>query len=326
MVYGCDVCQDVCPWNHGVERRLDGAQLSADAAPVISLRDWLERDGAELVAEFDRLYVPKNDPRWLRRNALIAAGNVGTDEIAPVVDAYASDDDPVLAEVARWARDRIRARVVTARVDRELLALLVHEVRSSVAALSAIAEAVSSGGIDDATLRRLVALSVSACRGIERVVEDTAPGSVRLEEVDVGRRSARRCRRGVARRSARSRGRRVGAARDPRGSCEAAPGTRQPDCERRARTRRRRTRSSWLRTRAGRSCSCPSEMRVRGYRASSRSGSSSPGSVSSEIARDRASASRSRERLRRRTGAGSRSSPTPGHGATFTIALPLRQT
>lgn len=110
MVYGCDVCQDVCPWNHGVERRLDGAQLSADAAPVISLRDWLERDGVELVAEFDRLYVPQNDPRWLRRNALIAAGNVGTDEIAPVVDAYASDDDPVLAEVARWARDRIRAR------------------------------------------------------------------------------------------------------------------------------------------------------------------------------------------------------------------------
>lgn len=77
--------------------------------------------------------------------------------------------------------------LVTARVDRELLALLVHEVRSSVAALSAIAEAVSSGGIEDAALRRLVALSVSACRGIERVVEDTAPGSVRLEEVDVGR-------------------------------------------------------------------------------------------------------------------------------------------
>ena len=41
--------------------------------------DWLEADGEELVARYDRLYVPRNDPRWLRRNALVAAGNVGGD-------------------------------------------------------------------------------------------------------------------------------------------------------------------------------------------------------------------------------------------------------
>ena len=46
--------------------------------PSVRLVDWLEDDGDELVAEFDRLYVPRNDGRWLRRNALVAAGNVGT--------------------------------------------------------------------------------------------------------------------------------------------------------------------------------------------------------------------------------------------------------
>jgi epoxyqueuosine reductase len=110
MVYGCDVCQDVCPWNRAIDRRRASAPPSADSTPTVSLRDWLERDGQELVAELDRLYVPRNDPKWLRRNALVAAGNVGTAEIAPIVEAYADDDDPMLSETAEWALGRIAAR------------------------------------------------------------------------------------------------------------------------------------------------------------------------------------------------------------------------
>ncbi len=63
-----------------------------------------------LVAEYDRLYVPRNDPRWLRRNALVAAGNVGSAELAPVVERYLHDDDPMLAETAEWALERIAER------------------------------------------------------------------------------------------------------------------------------------------------------------------------------------------------------------------------
>jgi epoxyqueuosine reductase len=110
MVYGCDICQDVCPWNRAVERRRSTEEPDAEARPSVSLRDWLERDGAALVAEFDRLYVPRNDPRWLRRNALIAAGNVGSASLAPVVATYASDDDDVLRETATWALARISER------------------------------------------------------------------------------------------------------------------------------------------------------------------------------------------------------------------------
>jgi epoxyqueuosine reductase len=103
MVYGCDICQEVCPWNRGVEKRRRAEQRSSGPDGRVSLADWLARDGRDLVAEFDRLYVPRNDPRWLRRNALVAAGNVGAAALAPAVGRYANDPDPVLSDAASWA-------------------------------------------------------------------------------------------------------------------------------------------------------------------------------------------------------------------------------
>jgi epoxyqueuosine reductase len=109
-VYGCDICQDVCPWNRGVEKRRRREPIPADATPTVSLRDWLERSGEELVAELDRLYVPRNDARWLRRNALVAAGNVGSAELVSSIEQFAQDGDPVLREAAEWALSQIAER------------------------------------------------------------------------------------------------------------------------------------------------------------------------------------------------------------------------
>jgi len=71
--------------------------------------------------------------------------------------------------------------------DPERLAILVHEVRSSVAALAAIAETYPEARPDVAASRQLVELALAASRGIERVVGDAAVASVRREQVDVGR-------------------------------------------------------------------------------------------------------------------------------------------
>jgi epoxyqueuosine reductase len=109
-VYGCDICQEVCPWNRGVEKRRQGVRAPVDATPTVSLHDWLTQDGEELVREFDRLYVPRNDPRWLRRNALVAAGNVGSSALFEAVSEYAEDDDPALCETAGWSLARLAER------------------------------------------------------------------------------------------------------------------------------------------------------------------------------------------------------------------------
>jgi epoxyqueuosine reductase len=107
QVYGCDVCQDVCPWNRGVERRRAAEPLPRGAEPVVSLADWLEAPAGELRERYDRLYLPRNDPRYLRRNALVAAGNAGGAALVPIVERYADGDDELLAEHARWALERL---------------------------------------------------------------------------------------------------------------------------------------------------------------------------------------------------------------------------
>ena len=110
QVYGCDICQDVCPWNRGIERRRAGSSPAEEAEPLVSLTEWLVADATELRERYERLYLPKNDVRVLRRNALVALGNTGGPEHEPLLDAFCDDPDPMLREHASWARARLLHR------------------------------------------------------------------------------------------------------------------------------------------------------------------------------------------------------------------------
>jgi two-component system sensor histidine kinase BaeS len=74
---------------------------------------------------------------------------------------------------------------VTPAEETPRLAVLVHEVRSPVAALSAIAETFGDEGLERPARLELARLVIAACRGIERVVIDAAVASIDLEQVDV---------------------------------------------------------------------------------------------------------------------------------------------
>jgi epoxyqueuosine reductase len=110
QVYGCDICQDVCPWNRGVEKRRVDEPLPAGAEPHVRLVDWLREDGDALIRRYERLYVPRNDPRYLRRNALVALGNTGGPDDLQLLEPFRNGDDELLREQAEWAAARIEAR------------------------------------------------------------------------------------------------------------------------------------------------------------------------------------------------------------------------
>ena len=112
QVYGCDICQDVCPWNRGVEKRRADERIPDAATPHVSLLEWLRSDPDELRRRFARLYVPRNDGRRLRLNALVAAGNVGGDGERDAVAAHLDDPDETTRELAAWALARLEQRDV----------------------------------------------------------------------------------------------------------------------------------------------------------------------------------------------------------------------
>ena len=116
-VFGCDVCQQVCPWNsrRSRPRLADSLGLRERLAPRdswrrVTLRWLLELDEAAWQATTRHSAVRRAKRRGLLRNALVAAGNSGDRSLAPVVGVHCESEDPMLAEHARWALARLVSR------------------------------------------------------------------------------------------------------------------------------------------------------------------------------------------------------------------------
>lgn len=110
-VFGCDICQDVCPWN-----RKAPASSAPEFAPrdglVNPALDWLAEISAETFREtFRGSPVSRAKRAGIRRNAIVAMGNSGNRGFLPALEKLASDEDAVVAEAAEWAIEQLTSAV-----------------------------------------------------------------------------------------------------------------------------------------------------------------------------------------------------------------------
>jgi epoxyqueuosine reductase len=108
-VFGCDICQDVCPWNQ--RRRETGGEAFAPREGLVApdLEALASLDDERFRERFRGSPVKRAKRRGLLRNVCVALGNSGDTSRKPVLERLAADEDPLVREHARWALDRLAA-------------------------------------------------------------------------------------------------------------------------------------------------------------------------------------------------------------------------
>ncbi len=106
-VFGCDVCQTVCPWNRFAG---DGDPAFGNDNPVHSLTEELAISAREFNQRFKRSPVKRAKRRGYLRNVAVALGNTGDLQALPVLQNALNDEEPLVREHAKWAMDQIGKR------------------------------------------------------------------------------------------------------------------------------------------------------------------------------------------------------------------------
>lgn len=109
-IYGCDDCLAICPWNRFAR---EGNLLKPYFRSELDQPDLLELlalDDAQFKTKFARTPLLRTKRRGILRNVCVALGNVGDQSALPALEIAAGDQEPLIAEHARWAIEQIQGR------------------------------------------------------------------------------------------------------------------------------------------------------------------------------------------------------------------------
>ena len=104
-VFGCDVCQDVCPWNRRAAVTDDSSFGSQNGLPRLDELASLSEE--EFNERFAGTPIKRAKYRGFLRNVAVAMGNSGDRRFLKPLRKLAASDDPLIREHAEWAIDRL---------------------------------------------------------------------------------------------------------------------------------------------------------------------------------------------------------------------------
>jgi epoxyqueuosine reductase len=109
-VFGCDICQDVCPWNRKAPFTTETAFAPRTNLLAPSLADLAGMDETAFRERFRRSPIKRAKWRGFMRNVLVAMGNSGEKKYQKIVARFKQHADALLAETADWAERQLQNR------------------------------------------------------------------------------------------------------------------------------------------------------------------------------------------------------------------------
>lgn len=109
-IYGCDICQEVCPPNRISDRRGAGDPAEVDSDDWVDIERLLEASDQQVLEDYGRWYLANRDPDVLRRTALVVLGNTADPDdqrARELLEIYLANPSPLLRAHAVWAARRL---------------------------------------------------------------------------------------------------------------------------------------------------------------------------------------------------------------------------
>ena len=106
-IFGCDICQQVCPWNR-FSAQADPAFEPKIPLPVLT--SDLTLTSVEFNQHFKKSPIKRAKRRGYLRNLAVAIGNNGNETDLPILEQAMQDDEPLIREHAKWAMEKIKSK------------------------------------------------------------------------------------------------------------------------------------------------------------------------------------------------------------------------